>query len=151
MLYWIFLVVDECGASVTLEAYTGVWITYEICWWLGEILLFVVLVWTLNTALQQRLGGLQQTLFQIISWAAIGIVAVIGATLISINSYNTWEQLNDRYSGYSYNDQSLDLRIAAVRLNVAYYALYLVGALIGCTLALLSLHRLRSQARVTVS
>jgi hypothetical protein len=140
-------VVTECSEDTSYDTRLGLIITYGICWYIGEILLLVVFVWVLNTVLRQRLGGRHQTLFQTISWVVLGIVAVIGATFIAINSYNTWARTQ---GGYYVDPETDDLRITARNILLAYRVLYLAGALTGGILALLSLFRLRPQARVSV-
>jgi hypothetical protein len=108
-------------------------------------LLFVVVVFTLNSMLQTELNH-SKSIFKTLLLLIVGLMGLLSVALASITAYINYESPR---SDFYYEDYG-DLRTvidASVKLRAAYYALYLVSLLASGGLALATLLSLRKERK----
>jgi hypothetical protein len=137
------MVLNQCSVG-NFYAYFELDIALHVFFRIAEFLLLVVVVMGVINALRKRLGGQRKLVIPVVYGAALGIVAVIGATSTAINGYNLWTRVENAFG----EDM---LQPEGTNLGLAYRVLYWVTSLIGGGLSLFYLAKLRSQAPVNVS
>jgi hypothetical protein len=108
-------------------------------------LLFVVVVFTLNSMLQHQLNH-SKSIFKIILLLIVGLMGLLSVALAGITAYINYESPRSDFYYENYADLSTVID-ASLKLRVAYYALYLVSLLVSGGLALATMLSLRRERK----
>jgi hypothetical protein len=128
----------ECETTPFYSYYN--WsIAFGIFFKLGRYLQLVILVWSVNMVLRERVGS-GRGVYKGVCLAIVIIMGAITAGLIGLSSYNLWTVTPAGQDSFhdSLGDQEL-------QLSVAYWVLYMLSVLAGGALALVSLFSMRSK------
>ncbi|KAF2274795.1 uncharacterized protein EI97DRAFT_89215 [Westerdykella ornata] len=129
----------ECQVGDYINDYLAIAITAGVLLPLAEFLLLVLVVWSLNKALRDPLGG-RQFLFKISSAAMLAVVGCITCAVIGLSSYNTWTATDDGRGSDPLNSEMQ-------QLSLAYYILYLLASVTGSAISVVTILALRSHGR----
>jgi hypothetical protein len=136
----------ECDVSANSMSYYQWSIATVIFSFIGNWLFLVVIVFNLNALLRRQLDiGHSNMVFKIIPLAIIGIMGVLSGTLAGLTAYVNW-YLSTAIWRYERNGL-LALSLAAARLRIAYWILYLVSVLASGALALMTISSLRKAGK----
>ncbi|KAH7091280.1 hypothetical protein FB567DRAFT_589176 [Paraphoma chrysanthemicola] len=138
-LAMIRAILQQCGTIAYYDWYKWSIATNVFSYLAGWLLLFVV-VFTLNSMLQNQKDGLIKTPVKIILLAIMMVMGLLTCAAIGLQSYVNYSQSD--LGSYSTN---YALLYATVKLRTAYDALYMISVLAAGALALITILALRKR------
>lgn len=128
----------ECAGDSFYSPYYDMAIAFGIFFKIANYCLLVVVVWSVNMFLRERLGS-GRSLFKTICLIDLGIMGGLTAGYLGLDAYNT----SANSSIYrSFNDSLIDEQL---QLAVAYWVLYLVSVLGAGAMSIVSILSMRSK------
>lgn len=121
------------------DSYLSLLIANNVFWYLAIWTLLFVVVYTLNSMLRERLGGVT-ILFKAIYLAIVGLMFVLTCGEIGVASYNIWTQTEA-------GDEADAFPIVhpAEQLRLAYNVMYFLSVIASGALSLMTIFALRSK------
>jgi hypothetical protein len=113
-------------------------VAYGIFFKLANYLLLVVVVWGVNSLLQQRLGSGQ--ISKVVSLVILGVMGALTCGYLGLGAYNSWTSTPDgRRSDLNrkYNEEN--------KLTLAYWILYMLSVLASGGLSIVAVVSMRSK------
>ncbi|KAK1958806.1 hypothetical protein LY78DRAFT_725633 [Colletotrichum sublineola] len=135
---WISVLLQECKVGSYYDFYYWA-IAVNILIGIGNWLLLFVIVWTLNTMLQEHLGY-RMNVCKVICKVILAVTGMLTCARIGLSSYNLWtipeywfpSELEILYDGY-------------LKLNVAYWGFYLLSTITSGVFSLITIISLKSR------
>ncbi|KZL87960.1 hypothetical protein CI238_12565 [Colletotrichum incanum] len=135
---WISLLLRECEVGSYYDFYYWA-IAVNILIGIGNWLLLFVIVWTLNTMLQEHLGY-RMNACKVICIVIIAVTGMLTCARIGLNSYNLWT-----VPEYWLPSETEILYDAYPKLNVAYWGFYLLSTITSGVFSLITTISLKSR------